>query len=393
MALQYDLAPFSGKTSLISFGAERRELDFARVRSFHPPRHNPPRLNAPTPGASGGATDDGATLDIDALWRAIEAVPTPTPFAPTPVFLATKVRPSLAGAALMVAIWRRRFLAAGLSVGAGVGLALEPSASIAWAAAGVGGAYLAAALPKRAADVAQAARAIEKQFVQGLRRWWDQCSSAGFLEAKAQLDAAHADLTLLDSEEKRRIEVLALDRRAEQLRHYLKRAQIGGDKIKGVGPRRLARLASHGVQSAFDVTASRVSRVPGIGPVTTQALLSWRSQIEGQFVPHDPRKSPQDRARIAMIKDDIARRGAPLRAILQDGPRRLASLGAAVESRRRFADPELDELHDRWLQAGADLKICGQRIDPLPISSTTWTPGRSLRLRRQALGMMRQRFA
>jgi hypothetical protein len=284
----------------------------------------------------------------------------------------------------MVAIWRRRLLAGGLSAAAGVGMALEPSASIAWAAAGVGGAYLAASLPKRAAEVAQAARAIERQFLEGLRSWWDRCSSMAFLEAKARLEAARADLVLLAAEERRRIEAHVQDRRSDQLKHHLKRSPIGRDRIKGIGPRRLARLTSHGVESAFDVTASRVSTVPGIGPVTTQALLSWRTGIESQFV-HDPKMSQKDRAHIAMIKDDIAGRGAPLRALLQDGPRHLASLGVAIESRRRFPDSRLDELHDRWLRAGADLRICGQRLEAPPTPPTSVTPEKRLRLPRKAL--------
>ena len=365
MALQYDLAPLSGKTSLISFGAARRELKFARPRTFQapqvrPPWPAPPRLSAPGDRA----------LDLEDLWRAIEAVPAPAAHATPPTFQSTRARPSPAGAALMLAIWRRRLVAGGLSVGAGVGLALEPTASIAWAAAGVGGAYLAAALPKQAAEVAQTARQIETQFLEELGSWWDQSSSAGFVEVKYQLEAARAKLAMLAVEQQRRIATLMEAHRAEQLDLHLRNLPIGCDKIRGVGPRRLARLTSHGVESAYDVTASRVSSVPGIGPVTAQALLSWRSHTESLFV-HAPKISRRDRMRIAIIKDEIARRGAPLREQLQEGPRRLADLAASIDARRKAVPARLDELHDRWLQAGADLKICGQRPAPLPIAPTS----------------------
>lgn len=377
MTVQYEPSPFGGKTSLVPFKALRREPDFTSARTLHPPRLS----------ASGGET-----RDVEALWRAIEAVPAPPANAPPPTFYSTKASPSAAAAAIMVAIWRRRLLAGGLSIGAGVGMALEPAASIAWAAAAVGGAYLAASLPKRAAEVAQAARQIERQFAEGLRRWRDQCSSVGFLEARAKLEAAHADLVLLDVEERRRIEIYTQDRRAAQLKHALQRSEIGRDKIRGVGPRRLERLISHGVESAHDVVASRVSRVPGIGPVTTEALLSWRTRIESEFV-CELKTSRQDRARIAMIEDDIAERGAQLRAQLQDGPQRLERLRASIEARRRHVDPQLDELHDRWLRAGADLKICGQRLAPLPTSPTSVASRESHPLRRPAIGMMRPEFA
>jgi hypothetical protein len=375
MALQYELAPFSGKAPPISFGAARREVTFARARTFQPlqispPRPAPPRLSAP----------GDAALDLEDLWRVIEAVPAPATLAPPPTFQSARARPSRAGAALMLAIWRRRLLAGGLSVGAGVGLALDPTASIAWAAAGVGGAYLAAALPKQAAEVAQTARVIETQFLEELGSWWDHCSSAGFVEAKYQLEAARAKLALLAAEKQRRIATLMEGDRAEQLDLHLRNIPVGRDKIKGVGPRRLARLTSHGVESAHDVTANRVSSVPGIGPVTAQALLCWRSHTESLFV-HAPKTSRRDRMRIAMIKDEIARRGAPLREQLQEGPRRLADLAASIDARRKAVPPRLDELHDRWLQAGADLKICGQRPAPLPIAPTSLAPRKSLALR------------
>ena len=286
MALQYDLAPFSGKTSLISFGAARRESKFARARTFQPPQVSPPRPAPPRLSAPGDAA-----LDLEDLWRAIEAVPAPAALATPPTFQSTRARPSPAGAALMLAIWRRRLLAGGLSVGAGVGLALDPTAPIAWAAVGVGAAYFAAALPKQAAEVAQTARGIETQFLVELGSWWEQSSSAGFVEAKYQLEAARAKLALLAAEKQRRIATLMEGHRVEQLDLHLRNFPVGRDKIKGVGPRRLARLTSHGVESAYDVTANRVSSVPGIGPVTAQALLSWRSRTECLFDPRT-RKQP-----------------------------------------------------------------------------------------------------
>jgi hypothetical protein len=363
MSVQYEPVPFSGRTSLVPFGAVRREPDFTRTRTFRPAQATPPS----------GATFDGATLDVEALWRAIEAVPAPPIAAPSAAFHSTKARPSAAGAAVMMAIWRRRLLATGLSVGAGVGMALEPAAQIAWAAVAVGGAYFAASLPKRAAQVARTARQIEKQLTEGLHCWWDRCSSADFLEAKGQLEAARADLVLLAAEERHRLETCANERHTAQLKRHLQECAIGRDKIRGIGPRRLERLTAHGVANAHDVTASRVSRVPGIGPVTTQALLDWRAMMESEFV-HDPQSNRLDRTRTAMIRNDIAQRGAALRAQLLDGPQRLTLLGAAIEAKRGFVESRLDELHERWLQAGADLKICGQRPSPLPAPPTRVSP-------------------
>jgi DNA-binding helix-hairpin-helix protein with protein kinase domain len=381
MALQYDLAPLSGRTSLIPFGAARRELKFSRARTIQPLRVSPPALALPRLPPPQLTAPADAAPNLEDLWRAIEAVPAPAALIGPPPFQSARARPSPAGAALMVAIWRRRLVAGGLSVVAGIGLALDPTASIAWFAAGVGGAYLAGALPKRAAEIAQTARDIEAQFLKELEHWWDRCSSARFVEAKAQLGTARANLARLAVEEQSRIATLTEPRRAEQLERHLRRLPLGSDKIKGVGPRRLARLSAYGVESAYDVTASRVSSVPGIGPVTTQALLSWRNRMEGLFV-SAPKTSRRDRSQIALIKDEIVQRGAPLREQLQDGPRRLADLAASIAMRREALGALLEELHDRSLQAAADLRICGKRPTPLPTSPTSGALAKSLATRR-----------
>jgi hypothetical protein len=360
MALQYDLAPVSGRTSLIPFGAARRELKFARSRTIQPLRASTPQLDPPAVCAP-----REAVLDLDALWRVIDSIHAPLAATAPPTFPLGRARPSPAGAALMLAIWRRRLVAAGLSVGAGVGLALDPTASIAWAAVGIAGAYLASALPKRAAELAQTARKIEAQFLEELGNWWSKCSPAGFADAKSQLEAARASLARLAVEEQLRIADLMEAGRGEQLERRLRNIPVGRDRIKGIGPRRLARLSAHGVETAFDVTASRLAGVPGIGPVTSQALLSWRTREESLCV-RVPKPSRRDRVRIAMIKDEIGQRGAPLRQQLEEGPQRLTDLAASVDARRRALDPRLDELYDRWLQAGADLRICGHRPTPLP---------------------------
>src|SRR5579859_5993928 len=98
MALQYDLAPYSGKTSLISFRATRRELKFARARTFQPPQARPPRPAPPLLNAPGDMA-----LDLEDLWRAIEAVPAPAALAAPPTFQSTRAGPSPAGVALKLA--------------------------------------------------------------------------------------------------------------------------------------------------------------------------------------------------------------------------------------------------------------------------------------------------
>ena len=86
---------------------------------------------------------------------------------------------------------------------------------------------------------------------------------------------------------------------------------------------------------------------------------------------------------IAMIKDEIARRGARCESNFRKarGAHRVLG-GLPIDARPQGRCPRLDELHDRWLQARADLKICGQRPAQLPIAPTSPAPRMSLAFRR-----------
>jgi DNA-binding helix-hairpin-helix protein with protein kinase domain len=64
----------------------------------------------------------------------------------------------------------------------------------------------------------------------------------------------------------------------------LRGAIIRPGVIGGIGPVKVNTLASHGIVSAFDVSEAAVTRISGFGPATTEAMMMWRSSVEGRFV-------------------------------------------------------------------------------------------------------------
>jgi DNA-binding helix-hairpin-helix protein with protein kinase domain len=60
----------------------------------------------------------------------------------------------------------------------------------------------------------------------------------------------------------------------EQMSAFL----IGPAIIPGIGQERKRVLASHGIETAADVTLNDVAQVPGFGPKLTESMLDWRAK-------------------------------------------------------------------------------------------------------------------
>jgi DNA-binding helix-hairpin-helix protein with protein kinase domain len=79
-------------------------------------------------------------------------------------------------------------------------------------------------------------------------------------------------------------QTLQANAKANQRSQYLQQTFISDHDISGIGPTRLAALASFGIETAFDVVEQSVLDVPGFGPGLTKKLIDWRATIEAAFV-------------------------------------------------------------------------------------------------------------
>ncbi len=64
---------------------------------------------------------------------------------------------------------------------------------------------------------------------------------------------------------------------------YLGSFRLTDNQISGIGEKRLGVLRDFGIKTAADVEKNRLLSIPGTGEVTTQKLLEWRKNLEGNF--------------------------------------------------------------------------------------------------------------
>lgn len=62
--------------------------------------------------------------------------------------------------------------------------------------------------------------------------------------------------------------------------------------IPGIGSLVKARLADHGITSAYEVSPDRLLAIRGLGEATIKALLRWRAAQEHMILATLPRKLP-----------------------------------------------------------------------------------------------------
>jgi DNA-binding helix-hairpin-helix protein with protein kinase domain len=337
------------------------------------------------PFASAYASDPAAKLgtvsgDLAAIWRAIEAVKPPPAGPHTPALRSLNLEPSAEARAARGSGWTRKafgviLIAAALGV-----LAAQPSLWFVWIGAGWFGLVQLFGKANHAEFISKATE-IEQRWLQALDDWQKRTDDRDFTTVKASLAAIKSEIEGLPAEEQRRVQAHSTNRRAEQLKAYLERFQIRRYKIAGIGPSKLATLTSYGVETAADVTPSKVQLVPGFGPVNSRPLIEWRRQHEARFV-YNANPTAADRTALATIKADIARKGSELRAKLANGAAELAKAANLARQRRVAVDPTLQRLHEQRTQAGADLKFLGltmptvhftPRKAPKPAPSPSYT--------------------
>jgi DNA-binding helix-hairpin-helix protein with protein kinase domain len=298
---------------------------------------------------------------IVAVWRAIEAVPTPPDTGPAPTLTTPTVGPSAEAVAAKRKAWKPKTIGIGLlALAAGILIFAPHLFFFALIAGGIGVAQL-VNKPSDSAEFVAKYRDIETKFLETEQRQNARGGNGEFLRLKASLSALKQAYDELPTEERRRFDVRNANRREEQLNEHLDRFQIRHYKISQIGPAKLAVLASYGIETAADVSPSRVKAAPGFGTVNSQPLFAWRRKMEQGFT-YNPSPTPADARALSAIRADIARKATEIKTQLGTGPQRLTSLAASIRQQQATTDPALQYLHDRKTQAIADLNYLGVPI-------------------------------
>jgi DNA-binding helix-hairpin-helix protein with protein kinase domain len=206
------------------------------------------------------------------------------------------------------------------------------------------------------ASVAQHARAAAEAdlALKTLKVRWDKEASNAPFEAKLKaLRASWETLRDLPNLRAERLKQLETEKHKSQLLRYLDRVQISSARISGIGPGRLAMLASYGIETAADITQSALRSVPRVGPVIMGTLMDWRTSIERGFR-FDPTQGIDPHA-IAQIDRDLAQIRSRCEAELRQGIGDLERLRQRITSARSAMTAEIEIALRKLAQAQANL--------------------------------------
>lgn len=158
----------------------------------------------------------------------------------------------------------------------------------------------------------------------------------------------------LPGKERNRLQELEKKKRDLQLRKYLEGQFIDRAKISNIGPGRKATLASYGIETAWDIKTTDVTRVPGFGPARAADLKGWLATVERKFVfnasiPTDPRE-------VQRVKSEIAKERGELERELRNSLPDLNRIADHAAGLCKTAPPTLADALTRLRQVQLDIK-------------------------------------
>jgi DNA-binding helix-hairpin-helix protein with protein kinase domain len=201
-----------------------------------------------------------------------------------------------------------------------------------------------------------------------LANWNQRVGIDAFTKLRSELiDARNAYVNLI-AEEKTLLQNYRNERRNKQLHAFLDTFYISKALIKGIGPGRLATLASYGIDTAADINKSRLLGLPGFGQAIAGPLLVWRENLEKRFV-YQANENENDRIEQARIKSSIEAKLSPIRQKLSAGEVNLKNLRHKITLAANIEDPTLNQINLKRAQAKVDLEYLEIRVPVISVPS------------------------
>lgn len=315
-------------------------------------------------------------FDLERVWAAIRAVRLPTPDEVLPVWSGNVGSPSavvtqakskrhepaiFGGLALLIAI---------------TGFLFAPKAVLLWVALGFFGLVRVFATEKvdsmsfRRAyqDADDRVRLASLAYLQriGLREMYI---------LRADLDEAVAQYRQIEESLAQALRQLKVTREQRQRVIFLDRFLIRRASIPGIGPGKTATLASFGIETAADITASAVRGVPGFGEALTAKMLAWRQGHESKFryntIPDQSDLQAEQSTRVAYATKQIE-----LQRKIQSGLSTLQSTVPRCLSAKFAPDQALMKALKERAIAEKDCAVLGVHV-PAPASLSLDIPKRT----------------
>ncbi len=210
----------------------------------------------------------------------------------------------------------------------------------------------------------------ETAFLTGTEDWRRRIGLEEVQRLRSSLEDAKAEFVSLPQEEARRVAEFEGNRRDAQLHDFLETYPVRRAALRGIGPAKIAALASYGIDTAADVVEARIVAVPGFGEVSARPLLMWRRNLTARFV-FRSQHSPREIDELKRLRQSLADRGAKLRTDLLRGAPDLRAAAGAVTARVAIPDPVLTRLHAERERASADLVALGLPIPKVAVPAPT----------------------
>ncbi|BDB29446.1 hypothetical protein Tamer19_06850 [Cupriavidus sp. TA19] len=176
-----------------------------------------------------------------------------------------------------------------------------------------------------------------------------------FRQKKQELKTYRHEYEQLPNREKQELTALTAGAEARQREKFLQTCFIDIADISGLGPSRKTALRSFGIETAADVTKSRVMQVQGFGESRTRAVLDWRASCERRF-----RFNPATAVTAAdqnAVKLRIHQRRVALEGLLKNGAAVLKSCQEAAVRKISEAQFKLTSLATDVEQARLDVTV------------------------------------
>ncbi len=299
------------------------------------------------------------TTGMAALWQEVSKTPDPPSLGPCPLPPSAAPTPSPeaqafagAGSNLKVAAW------ASVAVSLVAALAIAPAEIRALLVPAIG--VIAFVIHRNAR--AGRPHAFQQKLIDVTSEWrtlqgaWSApLPGQTATDIRTSLNRIKAQHDTLPSQRAARLQTLNEQRRTKQLEDHLDRFFLANAKVPGIGPARVATLASHGIDTAGDIVSHRLVGVPGFGPANVSKLLAWRKSHEVTFR-FDPSRdvSPSE---IAAVERDIVTQRTKLEQEVAAGLARLRSAVASHTTRRQALEGRAAELRPQYSQALADAAV------------------------------------
>ena len=303
-------------------------------------------------------TQTSTGFALTQVWAVIQSVPVPAPLripSPGSFTVTAQALPSGVPGEGAVAFYRL------LAVGIGIALAVAAPKAMLWGiVVGVVGWFMAsgAGSAERTAERSRrlaAQQAAKKEYDELVERAQREAGLAGFQAKRAELSKLRDEHQALPDAERREIDQLQSTAQERQKQKFLDTCFIDNASISGVGPARKAALRSFGIETAADVSRSKVMQVRGFGDSLTRAVTDWKASCERRFVFNAANAvSAADRD---AVRAKFGARRVSIEAALARGASELQGFQQRATSQMAALQPQLEAVARRLAQADKDLSV------------------------------------